>query len=357
MSYTVTHRGRISGSVSDTVSYPASESGGSKSVTLNWSEDVTINVHVDTNPFDKSIGSCKTHLGALAAAVVATGVAHVKAKTESAQKISQAIIGGFHGLIRQELRQQMTELGAKIPMLLNELKRRATDCFGKREQMQMDFNRITLRNAELFSALDKNLEVGVRGLDQPVFDLFEQVRTATTSNVIGPLSSASLVLAGEIANGGSRLTVARIKGTAESIITSIQQNVRKSRQLGENLKNILASESSVQNGYVYAPVVVFEGDDIEDDACSQVSVCVPEPLSGSEVGKKVQSDLALFVTSANMRKLSPRAAADVDSFLKQCVSKWMSTRGEDQSKRVSDEMLRIWNANFVALNSYGKAGS
>ena len=43
---------------SGTVSYPASERGGTISYSGTATEVVDVNVHVDTNPFDHSVSNC-----------------------------------------------------------------------------------------------------------------------------------------------------------------------------------------------------------------------------------------------------------------------------------------------------------
>lgn len=60
MSYSRSYHETITvhGSESKTVSYPKSESGGSMTVTVHYTEHVPvdIDIHVDTNPFDRSVG-------------------------------------------------------------------------------------------------------------------------------------------------------------------------------------------------------------------------------------------------------------------------------------------------------------
>ena len=58
MSYTRTYSRTVSGSRTVSVSYPASEHGGSRSVTVNIDVPVNINLSVDTRQFDYSVAHC-----------------------------------------------------------------------------------------------------------------------------------------------------------------------------------------------------------------------------------------------------------------------------------------------------------
>jgi hypothetical protein len=63
MSYTRRYHEVVTKTVS--VSYPASQNGGSTSVTV--SVPVDVNIHVDTLPFDSSINSCNNTVNTLTA--------------------------------------------------------------------------------------------------------------------------------------------------------------------------------------------------------------------------------------------------------------------------------------------------
>ena len=92
-----TRRVAVPYSGSMTVNYPASEHAGSKTVYYNGTayEDVEVDIHVDTSPFDASVAICNDHVNALTASVGAMNTAQCIAITENADKVSKSIIDGF----------------------------------------------------------------------------------------------------------------------------------------------------------------------------------------------------------------------------------------------------------------------
>jgi hypothetical protein len=95
----------VSGSKSRSVSYPKSDSGGTMTVTVNYTENVPVDIriNVDTNPFDQSVGSANRHINMLTSSVIATEAAHIAAKVQTSEAISNTIVDGFFGLIKSEI--------------------------------------------------------------------------------------------------------------------------------------------------------------------------------------------------------------------------------------------------------------
>ena len=87
----------VRGSKTVTVSYPKSESGGSKSVTVDYIENVPVdvNIHVDTDPFDSSVSNCNTNVNLLTGAVVATEAAQLISIDKNSKKVASTIVSGF----------------------------------------------------------------------------------------------------------------------------------------------------------------------------------------------------------------------------------------------------------------------
>lgn len=95
MSYTRSFTKTIAVHYSGSVSYPASQSGGTTSYSGTAYETVTVNVNVDTDPFDASVAQCNTGVGMLTGSVVATEAAQVASIGEAAQKVGSTIVKGF----------------------------------------------------------------------------------------------------------------------------------------------------------------------------------------------------------------------------------------------------------------------
>ena len=78
-------------SVSGSISYPASEHGG----TVSYHDSVEVNLYVDTSPFDRSVRSCGSEVNALTASVAGAAVQMCNTRKQTARLISQSIVNGF----------------------------------------------------------------------------------------------------------------------------------------------------------------------------------------------------------------------------------------------------------------------
>ena len=92
MAYRIRDHQTISGTVSGSFRYPASENGGTQSVSMQWSEGVEILVTVDDDPFQQSVAVCKNDVDLMTASVVATEAAQIASKAEAAKKISGEVV-------------------------------------------------------------------------------------------------------------------------------------------------------------------------------------------------------------------------------------------------------------------------
>jgi hypothetical protein len=169
MSYRRSFNKTISVHYSGSVSYPASQNGGSVPYSGTAHENVTVNIDVDTNPFDRSIDGCNNTVNLLTGAVVATEAAQIASIDTNARKVAGTIVDGFFGYIRSDISQQIMELSQKIEAHLLHLRELAKRCVGKQQQMGTDYNRISSRYLKIFDDLNNELSNRIFELDKPAF--------------------------------------------------------------------------------------------------------------------------------------------------------------------------------------------
>lgn len=96
MSYSKKYHERIPVrySGSKTVSYPASQNGGSHTVYFDGItyEDINTYIDVDTQAFDRSVANCNVSVNTLTGAVVATEAAQIASIDANAKKVGGTII-------------------------------------------------------------------------------------------------------------------------------------------------------------------------------------------------------------------------------------------------------------------------
>lgn len=179
MSYTRRFRKRISVPYhgSTTVSYPPSESGGTKSVSYSGTayEDVEVEIEVQTNPFDNSVNDCNNHLDHLTESIVALNAAQCLSIRQNAEKVSSTIIEGFFQSVRSDIATQKMMLEQTVESRLMLLRQQEKTLLEKKDQMEKDYQRTSARYEKLFTDLNNELASRIHKLDQPVFDLVKKV--------------------------------------------------------------------------------------------------------------------------------------------------------------------------------------
>ena len=195
MSYTRHFSKTITVHYSGSVSYPASQSGGTKSYSGSTKETIHFNVTVDTDPFDESGEHQKDGVDLLTGSVAATEAAQVSSIRENSARIGQTIISGFFKTVKSDISQQITELRTRTDALLVQLNELAKRCNDKRRQMGVDYQRISSRYSKIFDDLNKELDNRIHSIDEPVFRLTRQ--TDDIGSGAEKLVAAAAVSAGE----------------------------------------------------------------------------------------------------------------------------------------------------------------
>lgn len=204
MSYTRSFSKTVRVHYSTTVSYPASEHGGTKSVSGYVDETVNVNVHVDTDPFDASVSNCNGQINLLTGAVAATEAAQVASIHENSHKVSRSLVKGFFTAIRNELSQQAVELKNSIEAVLGRLVQLSKRTADEKDAMEKSYHKICKRYIGTFEDLDKSLKERIHQIDEPIFKLCRQ---------IGPYS-------GQAVEGDDRLAVVAVTGPEEAALTA-----------------------------------------------------------------------------------------------------------------------------------------
>lgn len=256
MSYQrVTHTS-IAVHYSRTVNYPASQSGGSLTVSGTVHEPVEVIVNVDTEPFDHEIKGCKGKVDLLTGSVVATESAQVASIRENSRKIGDTIIKGFFKTVRSDISQQIAALQSNIDSLLIHLKELSNRCLGKTRQMETDYQRICSRYLKIFSELDTELENRIHAVDAPVFDFTRATdRTAASTTTEGLVATTALGAA-ESSKLHARISAAMAKRSATKALRKAERFLDVQYSADDLLANCLRSGGEAE--MVYTPFLLVE---------------------------------------------------------------------------------------------------
>ncbi len=285
MSYSRQVSKQIAIHYSKTVSYPASQSGGSITVSGTAYETVIVNVEVDTNPYDASVQRCSNHVLGLTGAVAATETAQVASIRDKAKKIGHTIVSGFFKTVRSEISQQVAELESSIEASLIHLTELQKRCLDKQRQMTADYHRISSRYGKIFEDLNQELENRIFEIDKPVFQ-FQRSASGVSSRTFDG-AGAAMVEASEVAAARTKLEASRLKWGAWETLDTVEKYLGTSKDVADVMdrSSIVATEDIE----TVVPALFFEG---TVDGGINRQTFTPEPVKEMNNDPKLQSALA-----------------------------------------------------------------
>lgn len=252
MSYRRSYTGYVH--YSGTVSYPASQNGGS--VSYSGSEPVYITIDVDTNAFDASVGHCNNAVNALTGAVVATEAAQVESKRQASKQIASTIVKGFFDYVGADLSQKIKELSSKCESLFIALMGHKDNCLSKSKQMQDDYNRVSKRYSKIFEDLDKETVSRIEVLDKPTFQFAESAQNLVDRNSNTELLGISTISANENIKLETVLSCSHVKQQASVLLDKANCYLQGTYRLANSVRDML-DDSQAEND-ILLPVMFVE---------------------------------------------------------------------------------------------------
>jgi hypothetical protein len=341
MSYSRTYSETISGVVSDTVYYPASEEGGEISVDLSWSEDVEIEIMVETDAFNGSVDSLRGHLDELTATVIATEEAHVLEKAESAGRIADSLNQGFNQLIRSEISQQMAGLKSRVDSLLLKLKGLGQACRRTQQTMQSDYQRITERYAQVFEELDHEAHRRVSTLDvAPISvsnELHEQVGRVFSSRLCG----IAAVTSAENARAQMKVVAAGVRAQTQRLLQRALAYLAQEVRMARAIESMTTGTSEVNKAATLTLPVLYMEADSEQGPLRRAWLHADIVPAIKDFNPKAadlfqQKDLP-------WRSMSESSRRQIEQFLLARVETIRSDQPE-RDGRIRQNILRLWKA-------------
>lgn len=252
MSYRRSYTGYVH--YSGTVSYPASQNGGS--VSYSGTEPVYITIDVDTNAFDASVDHCTDAVNALTGAVVATEAAQVESKRRASKQIASSIVKGFFEYVGADLSQKIKELASKCESLFFALMGHKENCLSKSKQMQDDYNRISKRYSKIFEDLDKETVSRIEVLDRPTFQFAETAQNLIDRNSNTELLGISTISANESIKLETVLSCSHVKQQASILLAKANNYLQGTYRLANSVRDML-DESQVEEE-ILLPIMFVE---------------------------------------------------------------------------------------------------
>lgn len=260
MSYTRSYNESVTGRFIRTynVDYPATEHGGTTSITIDEEIEVPfqVNIDVDTDPFDESVQDCNENVNLLTAAVVATESAEIISIDHNSRKVANTIIGGFFSYIRSEISQQIAELSQNVEAQLMHLRELAQACVAKKTQMEGDFNRIAGRYVKIFDDLNHELSNRVYELDKPVFVFRKETDNQKIRASENDMVNVVAIFGSESGEIQSKISASIAKKRALDSILNAKTFLWQQNRLNRTIQQCMFNENFSSSTYL--PVCLFE---------------------------------------------------------------------------------------------------
>lgn len=292
MSYSKRFTRQVSVRYSGSVHYPASKYGGSVDFSGTATEDVIVDIEVDTDAFDASVDSCNKSVNGLTASVGAMNAAQCLAISKNADKVSKTIIDGFFHTVRTDLSTQQAELEQTITARLGLLREQAKLLRKKQEEMETNYNRTCAFYGKTFKDLNEELSNNIHKLDEDVFKFVENVGHQSSRMLHTDLVPDVVTFSKESSAVQSALGAAMVKQHALQAMRQAQDFLISKARSEQTMR-----ESTVEgNGKdrYFVPVCCLETTDEHRQA--QRNCVLPEQCSSMQQRVSDNMDALFFDT-------------------------------------------------------------
>lgn len=348
LSYNRTYSATVSGTRTESVSYPASEHGGSTSVTVTIDIPVYWDVTVDTSPFDRSVGNCEGSTNALAVAVVATSSAQVAAITDGANRVADSILSGFFSLVRSELSQQVSENSGRCAALLLKLNELKAACLARTAQFQKDFGRISGRYATLFQDLDNELSNRVRSIDGPAFAFRDGANSHDLRIHSAGASGVPTLIAAEEGQARTNIGICRMRNNAVGLLQKAGRYLQAVQRLNDGVRSVIAGAEIDSVKARFVPVLYAEA---QGGGGASLQRVVVDAGTFSAIGAgKVQQELTEGFQDQRLNwvPMDADTRQRIETFLNIQIGMDPGDPGSFQA-RVGAMMMDLWRAQTPSV--------
>ncbi len=346
MSYSRTIHESIHVHYSETVNWGKTETGGSRTVVFDDYVPVNIYLNVDTNPFDRSIRSCRSSVDFLTGAVVAANTAEVASISAGANKIADHVVGGFFNMIKSELSQNMASLYSKFNAIHELMVDRHKTLENVRNIMESDYERTRRRYFTIFNDLDVELQRRIIALDKSAYEFGEKVKAEMLYKDTGNsfVNFVTRMNEDEIVN--QQLLLAQNHSRVKNVISDLGNHVLQEEIYSKKMKSVIRENPSQASADEYVPVLFLESDDITQPGLKN-NGCYAGDIPGNSSGKVADCVSAYFtsqpegwhdIESDEKKSLDDAFNAIAEKDLSESISS-----GETNAERIYQTIMMLKN--------------
>ncbi|MDR2245761.1 MAG: hypothetical protein LBE17_03645 [Treponema sp.] len=277
MSYTQRFYDSIQVSGSTSVSYPASQKGGTIHVPYSKNVSFDITIDVETDSFDSSVVHCNRSIDLLTGSVVAMNTAQCAAIQQTAKDVSRSLINGFFGTIRMELSQQLQALDSAIKAGFGLIAEQGKAVSEQKKTLETDYNRISSRYLAIFRNLDDECHKRIYALDRDSFNLSRNVQKKLLMETGANISAKNLLCIEDESSSRSMITVSRVNRLAREVLKTLRNYIEQETAIAALVGSFIFDEPAAGKVTQYVPVVWTSGENPESDE-SGADCYMPEAM-------------------------------------------------------------------------------
>ena len=313
-------------------------------MSLNWSENVSIDILVDTSNFDYGVASLKHHVDGLTGAVVTTEALHIEEKIQSASAIGQSVTKGFFDLIRSEITQQVVGLKSRVDSLFLKLNDMRLASQRVKQAMQHDYGRITDRYTSIFEELDRELATRIATLDDAAYAFRREASSQGSRSFDSTLSTVPTVFGREVSQVQTALLAGIMHARMNFLLQLATAYLVSERQTSRTFRTILSNEAADDSTTHSLPVAYLAADDPAAGSMARVIFSsAPEvPFNNDSLRNRITDQFQSEKRS--WKPMGSEESAQIDRFLVPLIDSMHSSSAEHDG-RVRQMILRLWAAH------------
>jgi len=351
MSYSRNYSAEISYSGSVSVSYPASQSGGSTTAHYSGTIPVDVTINVDTEPFDNSVHRFNNSVDFLSGTVAAMNAAQCAAIKKTADEISASLINGFFNTINTELSQQIQAYDSEVKAVFGLILEQGKAVTDKKNQMETDYNRISSRYIQLFSDLDTECYKRIYALDKQSFVLSEKVQRQLLSGSSCNTTAANLLGIEEVSSSNTFIFISSINRRVFEVLKTMHDYINQESIINSLVNSLLFDEKTNENTQLCIPVIWTESD--LPEGSSTINETYMQQYLDPEMQQGIAGKVNKFCNNASELAFTACAESERNLLNREfnilAESNFVDSN-DDTQQRVYQTMLSLWqNSELLTI--------
>ncbi len=232
-------------------------------------------ISIETSDLAYSLDNVTNRVEETVGAVSEMGRSVCDMERQSADRVCHSVNRGFFSLIRSQLSQRKVQVQAAAESQLLTLRHFAQSLRRIKQQMGVDFERITLRYTKLFKTLAESLQSRVYALDRPATEVADSDYNVLNRRVMA-FGAPAAVIQEDAVSAATELSAVRCKRDSQKVLEGVKTLIDHGTKLSQTMDSIVRDVHQDSVRSVFVPVVVCESSDLFLADGARVDFILPE---------------------------------------------------------------------------------